>query len=153
LSDEEKIKWRKCKQCGLLQYKSHLRCLNCKGTTFDQVEAEGDCTLLTYTILRAPPMEFRNQESYAIGVVQFENGIRALGQISTQENIKTGMKLKPLYKKEKDTDYLFNNYELIKIKLEGKGPIKMAKRMVIRFRDWINSFRGETYHIVLRKIK
>lgn len=99
MSDKEKIEWKKCKNCGFLQHKSHLRCLQCKNKEFSIIEARGMCKLLTYTILNEPPAEFRNQGSYALGVVEFENGIKALGQITFKENLKTGMILKPLYKK------------------------------------------------------
>ncbi|UCD01864.1 MAG: OB-fold domain-containing protein [Promethearchaeota archaeon] len=95
----EKIIWKKCKNCGFLQHKTHLRCLKCKKTEFDKIEASGSCKLLTYTILKAPPAEFRDKPSYVLGVVEFENGIKGLGQITTQGNLKTGMQLKPVYRK------------------------------------------------------
>lgn len=47
----------------------------------------------------APPAEFRDKTSYALGVVEFENGVKGLGQITTQDNLKTGMILKPIYRK------------------------------------------------------
>jgi len=93
--DSDKIEWKKCENCGFIQHGSHVRCLKCKNVNFTKIIASGTCKLLTYTILKAPPMEFRNQGSYALGVVEFENGIKALGQISTQENLSVGMKLKP----------------------------------------------------------
>ncbi len=96
---EEKIIWNKCKKCGFLQHQTHLRCLQCKGDKFESITASGTCKLLTYTILKATPMEFREQESYALGVVQFENGVKALGQITNKDNLKTGMLLQPIYKK------------------------------------------------------
>lgn len=99
MSSVEKLVGIKCKKCGYLQHNSHVRCLKCKNDTFDIVEAKGDCILLTYTILNAPPMEFRAQKSYALGIVEFENGIKALGQISPKENLIIGMKLKPEYEK------------------------------------------------------
>ncbi|MHA1271049.1 MAG: Zn-ribbon domain-containing OB-fold protein [Candidatus Helarchaeota archaeon] len=99
MNNNEKITWIKCKKCGLLQFKSHIRCLNCKNKTFENVEVKGDCKLLTYTILRAPPMEFRDKSAYAIGIIEFENGIRALGQITSMENLKIGMKLIPKFEK------------------------------------------------------
>ncbi len=95
----EKIKWNKCKKCGFLQHRTHLRCLKCKNTEYEEIEASGSCRLLTYTILKAPPKEFRNKSSYALGVVEFENGVKGLGQITTQNNLKTGMSLKPIYQK------------------------------------------------------
>ena len=96
---EEKITSVKCKKCGYLQHKSHLRCLNCKNDKFEDITASGICKLLTFTILKAPPAEFRENPSYALGVVEFENKVKALGQITTQENLKIGMELKPTYRK------------------------------------------------------
>lgn len=96
---QETMKWKKCDNCGFLQHKAHLRCLNCKKNKFASIEAEGECTLNTFTILYAPPLEFRDKPSYALGVVEFENGIRAMGQITTQDNLEIGMKLKPVYRK------------------------------------------------------
>ncbi len=93
----EKIIWHKCKKCGKLQYPEHLRCLTCKNKEFEEIEAPSEAILLTYTILTAPPKEYRNKESYALGIVEFPNGIRALGQITSEKNLKIGMKLKTEY--------------------------------------------------------
>ncbi|MFX1326523.1 MAG: Zn-ribbon domain-containing OB-fold protein [Promethearchaeota archaeon] len=96
---EEKIIWNRCKQCGFLQHQTHLRCLKCKGDKFESIPASGICKLLNYTILKATPMEFRDQDSYALGIVEFENGVRVLGQLTNKENLKTGIILQPIYKK------------------------------------------------------
>ncbi|MHA1275814.1 MAG: Zn-ribbon domain-containing OB-fold protein [Candidatus Helarchaeota archaeon] len=93
------IIWNKCKKCGKIQHIDHLRCLRCKNTTFNTVKSSGDCTLLTFTILRAPPAEFREQKAYALGVVEFSNGVRALGQLTTTENLHIGLKLQPIFSK------------------------------------------------------
>ncbi len=95
---EETIRWIKCRKCGFLQHKSHLRCLQCRNDTFEAISSTGLCKLLTYTILKAPPAEFRDKSSYALGIVEFGNGIKALGQITSQENLSSGMELKPVYK-------------------------------------------------------
>jgi uncharacterized OB-fold protein len=99
MNNEEEITWKKCQKCEFLQHSSHLRCVNCRHEKFDSVTAIGNAKLLTYTILKAPPAEFRDKISYALGVVEFENGVKGLGQITTQENLKTGMILKPIYRK------------------------------------------------------
>ena len=99
MSVEDNIIWNKCKKCGFLQHSSHLRCLKCKSEDFNTVKAEGNPTLISYTILKAPPAEFRDKTSYALGVVEFENGVKGLGQITTQTNLQTGMTLKPIYQK------------------------------------------------------
>ena len=96
---KDKIKWKKCNRCEFLQHPSHLRCLNCKNDEFTFIESTGNCTLFTYTITKAPPSEFWDKKSYALGIVEFENGIKALGQLVTQENLRIGISLKPIYKK------------------------------------------------------
>lgn len=95
----DEIIWHKCKKCGKLQYPEHVRCLKCKNNEFDIIYASDEAILLTYTILKAPPKEFQDKKAYALGIVQFPNGIRALGQITQQENLKKGMKLRPIYQK------------------------------------------------------
>ena len=99
---ETTIIWKKCKKCGKLQHSSHIRCLQCRNTSFDTVESSGDCKLLTYTILKAPPAEYRDKSAYALGVVEFANGVRALGQLTTTDNLKVGMKMKPIFGKLTD---------------------------------------------------
>jgi uncharacterized OB-fold protein len=94
---EEKILRKICKNCGLMQHTSHIRCLNCKHRDFNLIEAEEKCKLVSYTILKAPPMEFAHQESYILGLVEFENGIKAMGQISEEKKLVTGMLLKPVF--------------------------------------------------------
>ena len=99
MNSEEKIIWKKCTNCGLLQHSSHLRCLMCKHEKFDSIAASGSAKLLTYTILKAPPAEFRDKPHYALGVLEFENGIKILGQIAPEDQLKVGMVMKPTYRK------------------------------------------------------
>lgn len=93
------IEWKKCANCGKIQHPSHVRCLNCKGELFSIIKAEGDGTLLTYTLLTAPPVEFRDKDSYYLGVFEFKNGIKMLGQIEFEGKLKLGMKMKPVQRK------------------------------------------------------
>lgn len=93
------LEWKKCEKCGFLQHPTHERCLKCKNQQFSHVKAMGDATLLTYTTLTAPPAEFRNKSSYILGVVEFENGIKALGQIEFDGALDLGMKMKPFQAK------------------------------------------------------
>ena len=97
--EPDDIEMKKCDKCGFLQHDSHVRCLKCKNENFSIIKASGACKLLTYTILKATPMEFRDKGSYALGVVEFENGIKVLGQISTEENLRIGMMLTPIKRK------------------------------------------------------
>ena len=99
MSGKDKIEGSRCNTCGFIQHVSHLRCLRCKSDSFSREFTSNTCTLLSFTILKAPPMEFRNQKSYTLGMVEFENGMRAVGQIHAQDDPKIGMVLKTAYKK------------------------------------------------------
>ncbi len=86
----------KCKKCGKLHYPFHDRCLACKTREFDKVKPQGNTKLLTFTRIYNLPWGF-DQRYLTIGVVEFENGVRAMGQINVDEayNLKVGMKMRP----------------------------------------------------------
>ncbi len=86
----------KCKQCGKLHYPFHDRCLQCKGREFDKVEPQGNVKLLTFTRIYNLPWGF-DQRYLIIGVGEFENGVRAMGQIGVDEAtpLQVGMTMIP----------------------------------------------------------
>lgn len=86
----------RCKKCGKLHYPFHDRCMACSHREFDQIAAQGNARLLTFTRIFNLPWGF-DQRYLTIGVVEFENGIRAMGQIHVDESydLKLGMELKP----------------------------------------------------------
>jgi uncharacterized OB-fold protein len=108
------LEWKICENCGFLQHPTHVRCLKCKSQKFYYEKAKGDATLLAYTTLTAPPAEFRNKPSYTLGVVEFENGVKALSQIEFEGKLDLGMKMKLFQSKICDNldgkeivDYIF----------------------------------------------
>jgi uncharacterized OB-fold protein len=88
----------KCKNCGLIHYPYHERCLNCKEHEFEVIHPEGTAKLLTYTQIFNLPWGF-DERFLIIGVAQFENGVKAMGQVKAQslDGFKTGMKVKALW--------------------------------------------------------
>jgi len=85
----------KCLKCGKIHYPFHDRCLACKGREFEQIRPKGNPQLVTYTQIFNLPWGF-DQRYLVIGVVEFENGIKAMGQIKVDslEGLKMGMKMK-----------------------------------------------------------
>lgn len=85
----------RCKACGRVHYPYHDRCLTCHKRDFESVKPEGDPQLLTYTQIFNLPWGF-DVRFLVIGVVEFANGIKAMGQIHVDslEEIKLGMQLK-----------------------------------------------------------
>ena len=88
----------KCKKCGKLHYPYHDRCLECKGREFEEVKPEGKTKLQTFTRIYNLPWGF-DVRYLTIGVVQFENGVRAMGQIHVDESypLQNGMTLVPAW--------------------------------------------------------
>ena len=86
----------KCKKCGKLHYPYHDRCLECKGREFEKIKPLGNAKLLTFSTIYNLPWGF-DQRFLIIGVVEFENNIKAMGQIKTDniDRLTLGMKMKP----------------------------------------------------------
>jgi uncharacterized OB-fold protein len=85
----------KCKQCGKIHFPFHDRCLACKGRDFETIKPEGKAKLLTFTRIYNLPWGF-DQRYLTIGVAEFENGVRAMGQIHADEGfpLALGMAMK-----------------------------------------------------------
>lgn len=81
----------KCKNCGHVMYPQHDRCLNCNQRDFEQIEPSEQGKLLTYTVINELPWGI-DERGRTLGVVEFDNGIRALGLIKA-DKVKIGMKL------------------------------------------------------------
>ena len=86
----------KCKKCSKVHYPYHDRCLACKNREFDPIKPEGQAKLLTYTAIFNLPWGF-DQRFLIIGVVEFENKVKAMGQIKADsvDQLKMGMIMQP----------------------------------------------------------
>jgi uncharacterized OB-fold protein len=95
MMDELKITAYKCKKCGRIHYPFHDRCLDCKSREFEEIKPEGPAKLLAYTEIYNLPWGF-DVRTMKIGVVEFANKVKAMGQIHVDDikKLKTGMKLK-----------------------------------------------------------
>ncbi len=84
----------KCKKCGKVHYPFHDRCLACKGREFETLKPEGKVRLLTYTQIFNLPWGF-DQRFLIIGVGEFENGVKAMGQVQADsiEGLRPGMEV------------------------------------------------------------
>ena len=86
----------RCTKCGRVHYPFHDRCLACRGREFEQMKPEGNARLLTYTAIFNLPWGF-DQRYLIIGVAEFENKVRAMGQIKVDsvEQLRVGMEVAP----------------------------------------------------------
>jgi uncharacterized OB-fold protein len=84
-----------CNQCGRIHYPFHDRCLSCRGRDFHEIMPQGNAKLLTFTTIYNLPWGF-DQRYLVIGIGEFENGVKAMGQIKADsaEKLCLGMPLK-----------------------------------------------------------
>ena len=82
----------KCKSCGYVMYPRHLRCLHCGGREFEEIAPGEKGKLVTFTDVYNLPWGI-DERVRTIGVVEFEDGVKAMGQIKAKKP-KIGMKLK-----------------------------------------------------------
>jgi uncharacterized OB-fold protein len=96
MKNEIEITAFQCKKCGRIHYPFHDRCLDCKNRSFEQIKPRGNAKLLTYTVIFNLPWGF-DQRFLILGVAEFENKVKAMGQIKTDSinRLKTGMKMRP----------------------------------------------------------
>jgi uncharacterized OB-fold protein len=89
---ELEIEAYRCKKCGKVHYPFHDRCMTCKGREFEIINPQGKAKLLTYTQIFNLPWGF-DQRFLIIGVAEFEDGVKAMGQInaSSLDKLKIGM--------------------------------------------------------------
>ncbi len=82
----------KCRACGKVHYPFHDRCLGCKGRDFEEIKPQGCARLLTFTQIFNLPWGF-DQRFLIIAIGEFENGVRAMGQLEADsiEGLHLGM--------------------------------------------------------------
>lgn len=92
--NELPVKAYKCKKCGKVHYPRHDRCLECKGREFEEIPFGGEAKLLAYTQIFNLPWGF-DQRYLVIGVAEFKNGVKAMGQIEVDslDKLKSGTKV------------------------------------------------------------
>ena len=72
----------KCKKCGKVFFPPRLVCSECKSQDFEKYKLKDTGKLLTYTIIRIAPSQFIDQVPYVIGIVELEEKVKVLTQIT-----------------------------------------------------------------------
>jgi uncharacterized OB-fold protein len=94
----------KCKKCGKIFFPPRLVCSACGSKTFETQVLDRMGKILTYTIIRVPPSQFKDEAPYAIGIVELDGG----GRVTTQivdcdfDKIQIGMPVKLEFRRIQD---------------------------------------------------
>ena len=86
----------RCKSCGEFSFPPRADCVACTSGEFEFVELTGKSTLQTFTKIVAAPTGFEDVVPYTVGVVDLEEGGRALawfGDTVQEDQIEIGMEL------------------------------------------------------------
>ena len=90
-----RLEAKKCNQCGYLSFPPRLICPKCSAKKFIKTNLSGKGKLATFTIIRVAPEGFGDQIPYAVGIVELDEGIRIMAQITdcNPEQLKMGDRL------------------------------------------------------------
>jgi uncharacterized OB-fold protein len=79
-ANRKRILTNKCAKCGHLMLETVIFCEKCFGSRFEEVELEGEGTVVTYTIQAVAPAGFEDVGSYAWVVFKLDDTqLRASG--------------------------------------------------------------------------
>ena len=91
----------KCKKCGTVSFPGRLICNECGHTEYETINLSGKGKLETFTIIRTAPSGFTDFAPYAVGLVNMDEGVKVLGQITdcNPENLKIGDRLSSKFRR------------------------------------------------------
>ena len=86
----------RCKRCGARSFPPRADCDQCMSGDFEFFELSGKGNLHTFTKIVAPPTGFEDVAPYIVGLVDFEDGGKAVawfGDSIAEEDIEIGMEV------------------------------------------------------------
>jgi uncharacterized OB-fold protein len=86
----------KCTKCGRLTYPKRSVCLKCSARTFEEVPPASEGNIVTFSQIFQLPWGI-NDRFLTIGICQFDNGVKAMGRITTPD-VKKGTRVKAEWK-------------------------------------------------------
>ena len=104
-----------CRACGARAFPPRADCDACMGRDFELVEISGRGTLHTFTRIVAAPTGFEAYAPYTVGVVDLEEGGRALawfGDTIPEDAIAIGMALQVVPRIAEDVEEIKVYYSL-----------------------------------------
>jgi len=86
----EMISFHRCTHCGTLEAGCIETCAKCLHTGMDTIQVPGVGTLVSWTTIRKPPLRFKAEGAYHVGVFDLENGFRITGRFLPEEGDQLG---------------------------------------------------------------
>ena len=70
-----------CEKCGKIFFPPRRICSACKANELKKIHLSRNGKVLTFTVIRVPPSQFRDEAPYAMGIVELDGGGRITAQI------------------------------------------------------------------------
>jgi len=96
-----RLEGQKCGYCGTVNYPPRARCLKCGSTSLEQYRLPEKGSLISFTIVRNPPLGFERNAPYALGLIELEDGTKITAQITDVEldDLRIGMPVESVFRK------------------------------------------------------
>lgn len=112
---EGRLMASRCTACGHRSFPPRADCEQCLGAGFEFVEISGKGTLLTWTRVTAAPSGFESLAPYTLGVLDLDEGGRALAPVGAslrEEDLAIGMPLVLVPRLHEETEEIHVGYTL-----------------------------------------
>jgi hypothetical protein len=112
---EGRLMASRCTRCGARSFPPRADCVVCLDREFGFVEISGRGTVHTFTTIAAAPTGFERWAPYTVGVVDLEEGGRALawfGDTIPPDSIRIGMPVQLVPRLEQDSEAIQVYYSL-----------------------------------------
>jgi uncharacterized OB-fold protein len=85
----------RCKKCGTEYYPPVKVCKKCGSTEIEEKEMPKTGTIVSFTKLTEPPVDFKDYAPIYLAMIRLDNGILVLGQLADAESeeIKIGARV------------------------------------------------------------
>lgn len=85
----------RCTSCGTLDPGPREICPKCHKATLEPTTAPGHGELMSWTLIRRPPAQYREDGQYAVAIVKLDAGVQVTGRLKDpSEAIKPGARVK-----------------------------------------------------------
>jgi len=94
---------RKCKACGARYFPAQPVC-TCGSTEFEDIKLAEAGDVVTWTVIRSPPLGYERYAPYVVALVELDDGMRLLSQVVDVDPAEgmAGMRVEAVFRKVKE---------------------------------------------------
>jgi uncharacterized OB-fold protein len=90
LTKPEMLTFHQCAKCGTLDAACINTCAKCLSSSMNPVQIAGVGKLVSWTAVRKPPLRFKADGMYHVGVFDLDNGFRVTGRFLPEDGDQLG---------------------------------------------------------------